>query len=38
MKTAEAKLHRNPKFKHFDKMHATAPFEGFYDDVVTLHG
>ena len=38
MKTAEAKFHQNPKFKDFDKMHATAPFEGFYDDVVTLHG
>jgi heme-degrading monooxygenase HmoA len=37
-KTAEAKLHKNPKFKDFDKMYATAPFEGFYDDVVTLHG
>ena len=38
MKTAEARLHRNPKFSDFDKMYATPPFEGFYDDVVALHG
>ena len=38
MKTAEATFHRNPKFQDFDKMYADAPFEGFYDDVVTMHG
>ena len=38
MKTAQAKLHLHPKFRDFDKMNAAAPFEGFYDDVVTLHG
>jgi len=38
MKTAEARFHQNPRFKDFDKMHATVPFEGFYDDVVTMHG
>ena len=38
MKTAEATFHRNPKFKDLDRMYATAPFEGFYDDVVTVHG
>ena len=38
MKTAEAKLHTNPKFAEFDKTYAEPPFEGFYDDVVTKHG
>ena len=38
MKTAEAKFHQDAKFKDFDEMYATVPFEGFYDDVVTKHG
>lgn len=38
MKTAEAKVHANPRFADFDKMYAKPPFEGLYDAVITKHG